>query len=135
MAITKMAIERASQVMNDKIREREHAWIKKHPMVVKSLTKKERAEIAVKDPAWLKLVIERAGGRYDGSMGLCEYQLASDSPMVAAAVKKTEAANEDRTMELNDYVVCLRQKQNEIITEASLGMLTPKQLLDRCNGF
>ena len=133
--ITKMAIERAEGMLNDKVNALVALYEKQNPAKAKKVTQAERIKIALKDPKWIEYVTAEAQSNYRSSIGVCPDQLADKSPMVAEAIKKANAPDDGRAERIAAFKSELKSKSSEIIDRASLGILSPEDLMKECKSF
>ena len=126
--ITKWAVETAKDAMNTAINKKLAGFDKKNPKKAVSLSVADMAKIAVKDPEWQRVVVERAmRGCY--AIDIRSHNFENDSPMVAAAVKKSNAvdAKRDEAREkLNDE---LCESRDSILNSAIIGDYDSDNLL------
>ena len=132
--VSKWAVETAKESMSDTIRLKMAQWDKAHPAKARQFSRSELAEIAVKDPEWQKHVITRAR-RGCGDVDIRDSDFETQSPLVAAAVKKNNAVDAARDKMRNAVENELCERRDEIIRTAIIGDCDSSDLLTNVNNF
>ena len=132
--VTKWAVETARSEMRNAAIFKLNKWDAEHPLKSRVITDVELAEIAVKDPAWLKRVVShiREGYTY---MDIRRNDLLNCSPKAAEAVKKNSAVDAPRNKARAAYETAMNERIADIIRQAVIGDMTNAELLQAVNEF
>ena len=131
--LTKSAIERAQWNLNKKIQLKLTEWEKLHPATTERLSHLEAFDLAIKDPAWIKISRERAAK--DWSPETCRSQLISDSPKANEADKKRKALNDKWEKNKESFKRNLEEKAEKLMNEAIITNIDPVKLLRLIEDF
>lgn len=132
--VTKWAVETAKESMNETIRLKMANWDKANPAKARDLNRRDMAEIAVDDPAWKKHVIERAR-RGHCDVDIRDSDFESQSPLVAAAIKKNGVVDAARNKAREEFNAALCTKRDQITRKAIIGDCEATELLREVNEF
>jgi len=132
--VTKWAVETAKNEMWEAICMKMVKWDKEHPLKAKKLSGVALAEIAIKDPAWLRQVVDHVRrGNHD--IDLYDSDFAELSPMVAEAIKKNNAVDAVRNKYRGQIESAMKQCQEKVIRTAIIGDMDSADLLKAVNDF
>ena len=131
---TKWAVETAKEDMNGAIRVKMGKWDKAHPPKAKEIDNVVLAEIAIKDPVWLKQVIAHVRKGRDG-IDLYRSDFEKFSPNVRAFLEGNVAIDIPRNKMRGEIESELRTRRDHIVRAAIIGDCDGATLLKQVNDF